>query len=77
MTEPCWPDWQTIDRAPKDGRDVLLCREGEQGVYIGRWWDYRGAGHWHTYDTSPPHWEPDHWCPLPDAKGAPPVGSVK
>lgn len=70
--EPKWPAWRDVKFAPRDGRDVLLCREGARGVYIA-WWSTAGGGHWFGLGRNI---EPTHFIEIPDAKGVPPVGEV-
>lgn len=74
MTAPRWPKWQPISSAPKDGRDVLLCREGERGVEIGYW--AKSGGHWQLRNAFRGLWPPTHFAPLPDAVRAPATGEL-
>lgn len=70
------PEWQPIETAPRDGRRILLAREG--WVEIGRWLPdyaaYEGApaGAWmDDYDNGGPEdrgW-PTHWMPIPEFVG--------
>jgi len=61
-------DWQPIETAPKDGRNIILgC-----AIYVDAgYWD---EGGWALYpdDSNPPDYcmrfrpEPTHWMPLPE-----------
>lgn len=71
--------WQSIETAPRDGTQVLLCRavdvDGKPirdeawGIFIqvAAWWEGDG---WIVYcsQIQEPrlHFEPTHWMPLPD-----------
>jgi hypothetical protein len=68
-------DWQPIETAPKDGRQVIVVVDGR--VKIGRWANVINTDHgvvtyahqgWSIPDmfafgNTP---EPSHWMPLPD-----------
>ncbi len=59
------PGWQSIESAPKDGRDILLAGGGTGS---GQW---RRVGYWArrvevwSIDCVVPLSEPTHWMPLP------------
>ena len=64
------PEWQPIDRCPKDGTSFLVCN--------GNWMT---VAHWHrqqkvlatngpTYERYPNTEQPTHWMPLPEAPSA-------
>jgi hypothetical protein len=68
-------DWQPIETAPKDGRQVLLFSPGSiPEVVVGKWETYEGdpGEAWWAYaetalsdlfgEVDP---EPSHWMPLP------------
>jgi hypothetical protein len=69
-------DWQPIETAPLDGRDVLLAIPGFRRPLIGRWWDEqtieqgkvtREYKQWNCgmlMGVTKP--EPTHWLPLPE-----------
>ena len=52
-------EWQPIDTAPKDGRNVLVF-DGEPEPYIA-WWHLTNA-EWRASDGAV---SPTHWHPLP------------
>ncbi len=56
-------EWQPIETAPKDGREILVCRAGEEDVFefiawnaILRTWLDRNAE---------PHTSATHWLDIP------------
>jgi hypothetical protein len=63
-------EWQPIETAPKDGREVLLL--GADGIRIASWSDRFRREMWDTgyaseCDGDPIEVErPTHWMPLPD-----------
>lgn len=72
------PAWQPIEKAPKDGRDLLLWESGSSVPVVASWRDGRRPG-WHA---SQEHYNTDgdacvvdtlwqdgitHWMPLPAA----------
>jgi len=66
-------EWQPIETAPKDGRRILLGREG--WCEVGRWaLDYEcrqnaDPGAWsddHDYGGPEDDSWPTHWTPLPE-----------
>jgi hypothetical protein len=65
------PQWQPIETAPKDGREVLVGRFKRGCPWNGRiavdW--YRGprdnAGFIGWCRFNPQHWPATHWMPLP------------
>jgi hypothetical protein len=83
-------DWQPIETAPKDGRDVLLfwCDEyGPDTIQV------YACGHWREFGDGSRGWigesfhasekcfwtrllgeHPTHWMPLPDPPVASPTG---
>lgn len=76
MSKTRWPDWRLIKFAPKDGRNLLLCEEGERGSqYVGYW--HASYEYWaDPADCGPLHFHPTHFAPLPSAVGTPAVGEV-
>ena len=70
-------EWKPIETAPKDGSEILLCRQtnvdGMPVVHFGvfcqvaAWWE--GEESWVVYCNlvAEPslHFEPSHWMPLP------------
>ena len=71
-------NWQPIETAPKDGREILLCRATNADgkpitdawglfVQVAAWWD--GDEAWIVYCSLPGeprlHFEPTHWAELP------------
>ena len=54
-------NWQPIETAPKDGRDLLIFGSG--GIVIG-WWD-DSCRYWCHQDLYLSIDEPTHWMPLP------------
>jgi hypothetical protein len=61
--------WQTIDSAPKDGREILVW---DGGVYVVHWYQpfLRREGKWYTgFDCSDygPQYvnNPTHWAECP------------
>lgn len=61
-------DWEPIDTAPQDGREVLLWQPGHQ-VYIGakhpgRWWTDVAWANGFNYQGLP-DCRPTHWMHLP------------
>ena len=54
-------EWQPIETAPKDGRNVLIFNE--DGIEIG-WWS-RGTSEWCRQDMYLSTAQPTHWMPLP------------
>ena len=55
--------WKPIETAPKDGRRVLLWRDGNplgEWPFMGFWNDY-----WVIYIDGQTI-DPTHWMPLPD-----------
>ena len=60
--------WQPISTMPKDGRTVLLNRDGSQRVYTGRWATAGAAGF--VIDTHGQQRDPARWMPLPPAPTA-------
>ena len=81
-------EWQPIETAPKDGKQILLYRKG--AVYPGPtqigWWNAK----WHPFNSNTPtgRWDggptaptrlgpptsPNHWMPLPLPPEGPPDG---
>ncbi len=67
-------EWQPIETAPKDGREILCwpaIRREVDGVIpsaVGAWLNTKGGHCW--VDMSVGHhngfWKPTHWRPLPD-----------
>lgn len=67
-------EWQPIETAPKDGRDVLLCRLDDDGSYwmeTATWWVRAWAVVGAIREPYVIEFEPTHWMPLPP----PPVDS--
>lgn len=70
-------DWQPIETAPKDGRQILLCSdyvfadEGVPAMWVGHWrvHDHLAWCFVASWDLEP---LPDatHWAPLPPSPGA-------
>lgn len=67
-------NWQTIDTAPKDGTEILICEGSHwKSIYIGHWVpvDFNGVrGKWTTGFTCADEGDFDidgatHWMPLP------------
>jgi hypothetical protein len=61
-------EWQLIETAPKDGREILVWSEGYVSCYLAIC-DKTG---WWTPDYKPQEWtelinSPTHWMPLPAA----------
>lgn len=72
-------EWQTIDTAPRDGTQILLCQAYDiEGtpidalawglfVQVAAWWGEEDE--WIVYCSMPCdpalHFEPTHWMPLP------------
>lgn len=71
-------DWQPIETAPKDGRNVILAMLNEEWVCEGYYEEDEDRG-WFMANT---HWTdaadgqvyPSHWRPLPAAPAARPDG---
>jgi hypothetical protein len=63
-------NWQPIETAPKDGREILgaVGQSYQGGVVVIQWSD--GLDAWLDWDRD--FWEPTHWMPLP----APPTGDT-
>lgn len=64
--------WQTIDRAPKDGRPILITGgtfTHENGDYPDFPLDFVTIGHRHKdeYVDGVYVYKPTYWMPLPDA----------
>jgi hypothetical protein len=56
-------DWQPIDTAPRDGREIRLKRAGDATTYTGRWFDtYWSTAPW-TWHMKPSEWS---WMDLPE-----------
>lgn len=55
--------WASIETAPKDGRTVLLNRDGSRRVYTGRFVADTSPGFW--IDTHGQQRDPSRWMPLP------------
>lgn len=51
-------EWQPIETAPKDGRDILGFAP-KSGCVVVEW----GGDRWRNYDYQPI--DPTHWQPLP------------
>lgn len=64
-------DWQPIETAPKDGREVLIIRDfgvsTRYGAKVGSFSPPKNA--WVSTYEGQTVYEPTHWMPLP----APPV----
>lgn len=68
-------DWQPIETAPKDGRDILLCMEGGTHVYMGSWGGLTGRQTWWIDGGQISFKEATHWQPLPAPPDlSPPIG---
>ncbi len=63
----CDNGWRSIDSAPKDGTDILVCEAGRQGVEMVAWKGGEKRGGWHTEDGSTSYGDGifTHWQPLP------------
>jgi hypothetical protein len=62
-----WPEWRTIDSAPKDGTEILISGITTQGL---RYIDVAGFfdGDWmeaNEEDRDYPFRKVTHWLPLP------------
>lgn len=60
-------EWQPIETAPKDGRDILLwpTRWPRKKIDLGFWND--GSGSWSlSTDIEYSPQNPTHWMPLPE-----------
>jgi hypothetical protein len=59
--------WQTIETAPKDGSNILLCKRAEHGppwhFYVGSYREKRRE--WAMFYTNQ-KLDPSHWRPLPE-----------
>jgi len=61
-------NWQPIETAPKDGREILTYGkddDGEEYFWVCGWWPYptHEEGHWTCWHVS--DWA-THWMPLPE-----------
>jgi hypothetical protein len=62
-------EWQPIETAPKDGRDVLLGWISAKHVLIGRWGNHGGrysTDGWRDREGFALSDGPDVWMPLPE-----------
>jgi hypothetical protein len=68
-------EWQTIDSAPKDGRDILIIRFGREAIptFNVVWWDDSGRWGkkypWRFVESRVGGYNidfPTHWMPLPE-----------
>lgn len=66
--------WFSIDSAPKNGSDILVCEEGRPGVTMVSWKGGKKKGSWHTEDGIASYGEGifTHWMPMPLAVGEKP-----
>ena len=54
--------WQTIETAPKDGKDILLYDASfDKGILLGGWLD-----RWWWVEGGQITANPTHWMPLPN-----------
>ena len=61
-------EWQPIETAPKDGREVLtygVDDEGNEYFWVSAWWPFpnQKEGEWTSWHDS--NWA-SHWMPLPE-----------
>lgn len=62
-------EWQPIEKAPKDGGDILVCTDSETFFcdvvsYVG--WANYGKGGWWNGDVATPLDHYDFWMPFPE-----------
>jgi len=61
-------EWQPIETAPKDGRDMLLAGvhllDGPR-QFVGGWW--QSEEDWADEDARRINFRATHWMPLPEA----------
>lgn len=58
-------EWQPIETAPKDGRDVLIVSDAYRDrVLVARWYKYNGKEGFRDWDAD--LHLPTHWMPLPE-----------
>ncbi len=65
----CFPKWQPIETAPKDGRYIIIYG-GYSGrtVTMARWQEMqRKNSRWQISSGHPVPRDPTHWMPLPQA----------
>jgi uncharacterized protein DUF551 len=56
-------EWQPIETAPKDGRDLLLANIG---IVRLAFWDEARGGQWSIWPGRDQFFKPTHWMPLPE-----------
>jgi hypothetical protein len=65
-------EWQPIETAPKENRDVLVCEDGIGKPVRVAFWDKARGGVWSMWPGRERIY-PTHWMPLP----APPVSRIR
>lgn len=77
-------EWQPIETAPKDGRDILVWMplgdgRGNPTVAVVDWYVANGESHWRiaegVFGPLALDFPPTHWMPLPEPPTAPPTAS--
>src|SRR5690606_34290662 len=54
--------WQPIETAPRDARQLLLCKAGASHAFVGYW--RHAIGGWRQSGTIAKR-DPTHWQPMP------------
>lgn len=63
-------EWQSIETAPKDGTNILICGFGDSGYFVADVkWNER-EGEFCLFDPeddeyTAPTYKPEYWMPLP------------